>query len=131
MAISKDSGRQYALVAEVPFTLAQIAAGANPALDLPAGAQITGGHLVIDTAFNSVTTDTIAVGDASTANRYLTATSVQALGRTALVPTGFKTTNTQPEILLTYAQTGAVASTGAGRLVVEYIIAARANENQG
>jgi hypothetical protein len=103
MAITKKSGRQEVVSAYIDINFADIvAAGAYSAIDLPVGSQVVGGDMVVDTVFNS-TTNTISVGDASSAARYLAATDTKTAARTALVPTGFRTTATQPAIVITAA----------------------------
>lgn len=127
----RNSDRQYPLTAIVDFTLSDLTAGtAVPAVDLPQGAVVVGGELIIDTAFDSATSDTISVGDGGSAGRYGNAVDVQSAGRTALTLTGYKYTAVDT-IDLTYAQSGAAASNGAGRLIVQYVVDGRGNENQG
>lgn len=76
--------------AEVDFGESDIASAAFDIINLPKNAVIVGGEVVTDTAFDTAGYD-ITIGDATTANRYLTSTDVKALGRTALVPTGYRT----------------------------------------
>ena len=90
MSITKDIGRQYPLVARVDFTYASFGASgvAEEAIDLPVGAVVTGGALVITTAFNSATTDAIEVGDGDAVARFLASQDVKsAAGRFALTGT--------------------------------------------
>ena len=120
--VDRNGGTQYPLVGFQTFALSQLTAGsAVGAIKLPAGARVIGGELVITEVFNSTSTDTIAVGDAGSGNRYLTATNVRSLGRTALVPTGYKTT-APGDVTLTWASGGGTPTTGAGFLTVMYII---------
>lgn len=123
----KNNGRQWALVGRQVFDFSEMEdAVAVEALDLPINAVVTGGQLVITEVFNSATSDTITVsgGGASTA-----AVDVTATGSTALTLDG--TVNTLGDTVdLTWDGTGAVPTTGAGFLIVEYIITGRANENQ-
>lgn len=131
MAITKNRGRQGVISAYVDITAAMIvAAGAYAAIDLPVGAQVVGGDIVVTEVFDS-TTNTLSVGDASSAARYLGATTTKALGRTALVPTGFQTTATQPAVTVTAALTGAAPTTGAVRVRIDYIVNKRASFPQG
>jgi uncharacterized protein (DUF433 family) len=131
MAITKNKGRQDILSAYVDINFADVvAAGAYNAIDLPVGAQVVGGDMVVDTVFNS-TTNTLSVGDASSAARYLGATDTKTAARTALVPTGFRTTATQPSITVTAALTGGAPTTGQVRLRVDYIVNKRAAFAQG
>lgn len=126
------AARQYALVAIANFTQAELPTGvAVDVLELPPGAVVTKVAVVIDTAFDSVTSDTIDVGDASVADRYDSTVDAQAAGQNDGVPTGFETTSSEPNIQLTNTQVGGEGSAGAGRLIVEYVVAGRHNENQG
>jgi len=131
MSITKDIGRQYPLVARVDFTYASFGASgvAEEAIDLPVGAVVTGGALVITTAFNSATTDAIEVGDGDAVARFLASQDVKsAAGRFAL--TGTEKIYTAPDSVdLEWTGAGAAPSQGAGYLELEYVIDDRANEN--
>lgn len=127
-AADKNNGRQYPLVARQPFVFGEMEdATAVEAIDLPVNAIPIGGALVITTVFNSATTDTIAVSGGGVS---LTAQDVKgAVGRWAL--TVDESTNPLGDTVdLTWDGTGAVPTTGAGFLEVEYILIDRANENQ-
>ena len=128
MAIANiDSGRQDVLVAVQAFDYSELVdATAVPAVNVPPGAIVVGGQLVITTVFNSATSDTIAVGDGT--NAYLAATDVTALGATALG--GGLPYSVSDTVDLTWDGTGAVPTTGAGYLVLEYVIDGRACEVQ-
>jgi hypothetical protein len=122
MAITKNAGRQYPLVAEVGFTFAEIPAVAiYEAIDLPAGAIVTGG------VFEVITTDagggTVKVQIGST--DLLAATSTAAASRTFITETDVVTTAV--DTVDVEVET-AVLTTFAGRLIIEYIIEDRATE---
>ncbi len=132
MAISKVVDRQWPLYASVDFTLADLVSGTfESAITLPENAEITGGALVVTTAFDSVTTDALDVGDSGSGGRYLAvAAAVGSLpvGRIALVPAGYRTIGEQP-VGVTWTGVGGT-TTGAGRLEVEYVVKGRGNEVQ-
>ncbi len=138
MAITKDFHRQYPLRAYVPFTYADFGESgvAEEAVDLPAGAIVTGGEIVITTAFNSAggTTpaDTLTVGDGSDDARYAAGVDGQTAARTALGPTGYKyPAGDTVDIKWTpNADTTTAPTQGAGYLVVEYVKPGRSNEVQ-
>ena len=132
MALFPDT-RQYPLVAVVDFTQADLPTGVEvPVLQLPQNSVVTQIDVVIDTAFDSVTSDTIDVGDTTLTTRYSTSINGQTAGSIqAGVPTGFQTTAAEPNITLLNTQVGGEGSAGVGRLIVEYFIDGRANENQG
>lgn len=132
MAIKKNSGRQQLIVASVDINFADLVSGADlPAIDLPRNAVVTGGDVVVTTAFNSATSDVLNVGDASTGNRYLNAQSIAAAGRTALAATGFTTTNGEPAVTVRWTGTGAAPTAGALRVCVHYYVKNRAAFAQG
>jgi len=124
MAIKLNFARQFTKVAYVEVAAADLAGlsgQAQIAIKLPPGSIVTGGALVVTTAFNSATSDALVVGDASVANRYLASTSIAAAGRTALTAPGFVTAGGQPAINVTWTGVGAAPSAGSFRLEVHYI----------
>ncbi len=129
-SLTKDVGRQKVLLAMIEFTYLNIAdtATAVSAIDLPYGAVVTGGYIVVDTVFNVGTTSVLDIGDATTADRYKADVNLKALGVTQLVPTGYKSNG--DAILITPANVGTAATTGSARLFVEYMITGRAAEVQ-
>lgn len=124
MAITKNAGRQYTLVADVDMTAAMIPAVAvYEAVDLPAGAIVTGG------TFEVITVDagggTVAVGIGADVLLAATATSGVIQTRFTQGSAELAATDT---VDVTVA--AAVLTTFVGRLIVEYIIDGRANEVQ-
>ncbi len=126
----RDVGRQTLLSASVAFTFAHVndTAVAVKAIDLPYGATILDGYLIVDEVFNVGTTSTIDVGDLITPNRYLNDINLKALGITPLVPTGYVSDG--EAIWVLPANAGTVATTGKARLIINYVIANRAGEVQ-
>lgn len=129
MPIKKNSGRQDLLVAFVDVSFADLAAGANSAIDVPHGAVVVGGDVVVKTPFNSATSATAKVGDKGDDDRYATV-DLKAAGRTALAITGHKH-NVAEEVLVGFAQVGAGATAGAFRLTLHYYVEGRAAFSQG
>lgn len=129
MAITKKPGRQWPLVAKVPFAFADFGASgvAEPALDLPAGASVIAASLTITTVFDSVTSDAI---DLAGGGVTLSAVDGQVLGSTA--DTTIDSTALTVLTTLTIEWTGVGGSTanGAGFALVEYIINDRSTEVQ-
>ncbi len=127
MAITLGADRQSPLFASVDFTLADLVSGSfEAAVSLPEQAEVTGGSVVITTAFDSVTTDALDVGDSAVGGRYLSVAAgltALPLGRTALVPTGYRTVGKEP-VGVTWTGAGGTTA-GAGRLEVEYTIVGR------
>lgn len=139
--IQKVNGRQWLLTAEVVLNIALdsiqntagvmsplIAGGAlvSDLIPLPPNAVVTGGALVVEVA-SDATTHTLAVGDSLSATRYLAATDLKTVARTALTSTGFR--GAGEDIRLTFAGTG-TPTTGRFTLHLTYYVVDRANENQ-
>lgn len=97
------------------------------AIPLPVNAVVVGGELIVETAGVGPTAYTIAVGDSTSATKYLAATSVLATGRTAL--TGLGLAIAGDNMRLTVASTVANATAGKFRLRMEYVTSGRAMEN--
>ena len=132
MSISKNSARQFVVAAEVEINFSDVSGSSGVAVNaiqLPANAMVVGGYLATDTAFNSATSDTIAVTDPS-GGTILAASSVHAAGGVALTPKGGKST-TQGYVTVTWTGVGAAPTAGKCRLCVTYIQAGRADFSQG
>ena len=124
MAITKNAGRQYTLVADVDMTAAMIPAVAvYEAVDLPAGAIVTGGTLEVITVDAGGGTVKIQVG----AVELLAATAVSSALRVFLTETPVITT--APDTVDVEVET-AVLTTFEGRLTIEYVIDGKTNEVQ-
>ena len=132
MSITQNDSRQAPLVAFVDINLADFADGAvQAAMQLPGDAIVIGGFIQPITTFNAATTATLKVGDAVDDDRYTaTPADVKALAVTPLDITGYQMP-AQGDLIVTYASTGAAASTGKCRLFVEYIRAGRTQSTQG
>lgn len=131
MAITKNPDRQYPLRAKVDFVQADLATGvAAAAIDLPGGARVIGGQIAIVTAGDSVTSDTITVGDGTTANRYASAVDGKATGRTALTPDELAHATGKGVVYITNTAVGTEGTAMVGFLEVEYVIEGRGNESQ-
>ena len=132
MSITKNDQRQAPLVAWVDINLADFSAGAvQAAIELPGGAIVTGGFVQPITTFNAATTATLKVGDSVDDDRYTaTPADVKALAVVELDVTGYAMP-AQGNLIVTYASTGAVATTGKCRLFVEYIVGKRTQRTQG
>jgi hypothetical protein len=129
MSIQQNFERQYPLVAYVDVSYADLAAGVNPAIELPGDAIVIGGDIVVTQVFNS-TTNLLDIGDGGSANRYANDIDLKVAARTALTITGFVYSATDM-LDFTYASTGAAAGQGSFRVTVHYIRKGRGNENQG
>jgi len=131
MAITKNPDRQWPLRAKVTFTQADVPTGVDTdMIDLPGGARVIGGQVGIVTPGDSVTSDTITVGDGTTANRYGAAIDGQAAGVSALTPDELAHATGKGVVTLTNTQVGGEGTAMVGFLEVEYVIEGRGNESQ-
>lgn len=101
------------------------AAGIFDVINLPVGAVVIGGSLVVETAFDTAGYD-VTVGDSASATRYLGSTDVKGTGVTALVPTGYRNTGGL-NLRMAFASDD-VCTTGKAHLTVEYIIEGKSEE---
>ena len=137
MPITKKSGRQEVIAATADFTYADVTDDTYmPAVDLPGGAIVVGGHLAITTIFNSGTDDKFSIGDkvgaASAAKETYADLSAEitAAGAVPIVPTGKK--YSEPSTVgVVWNGSGTAPSAGVGRLTVLYIVEGRAAFSQG
>lgn len=126
-AVRIKSGRQSVVSAYLDVVLANHATTvALSEIHVPAGAVIVGGAVVVTEVFNSTSTDVLDIGDSGTANRYKNDVNLQALGLTALVPTGY--VYTEPSYIKgVWVSGGGTPTTGAYTLRVDYIVRGRAD----
>lgn len=103
-----------------------VAAHAVDVIPLPRGATVISGEVVTDTAFGGSTAINVKVGDATSDNRYLGTTDKVTAARTALVPTGFKSTG--EALRLTVTPTVAPATAGKMTVRVQYTMEDRVSE---
>lgn len=125
----KNYSRQGLIVAMASITADDLANGLNQAaVELPGGAIVTGGFVVVETAFDSADAATLALGDSTTANRYAAALDMKTAGKKDLVPTGYRV---PVQSDLTFTFTGALPTEGEARLIVEYVVVGRSEFTQG
>lgn len=137
MEVLKSADRQYPISAERTITFADglAIAGTDDAvqdlLDIPTGARVVGGEIVVETVWDSGTSATLDIGDGDDPDRY-TASPVDltTLGRTALVLTGHKYTG-EDTIDIDPTLLGTTATTGQAYIRVQYVIEDRSHETQG
>lgn len=102
-------------------------AGLFEVINLPNGAIIIGGDLVVETAGVGPTAYTVSVGHSGSATAFLAATSVLALGRTAVTGLGMAAYDGK-NVRIQIASTGANATAGKFRVRLEYVIDGRLEE---
>lgn len=112
--------------AAVDFGAANTSATTVVVIPLPPNSTVTGGSVDVNEAFDAATYN-VTVGDATTVDRYLTA-DIKAVGRSALVPTGYlNVAGENVELTFTAAD---VCTTGNATVRVEYVVEGRACEVQ-
>ena len=140
----QDSGRQEEVVAYVEIDHSDMAAtdggtiatGTYEVVKVPAGAVVTGGHVMISEAFPaSVTFD---IGDGADVDRYVkkavfpavSSIAEQTLGNaTYLAITGYKYTT--PDTIDIVVAGAAPTASGKIRVCVKYVVEGRAAFSQG
>ena len=138
MAIKLKPSRQDPIIATVPFVLADLTSGtAVPAVQLPANARIKSVILRIDTAVNSGTTDALVVQSNEGTPKSYVSISAAANAVTTGIYTAVSSANlaflnlVQSTLDIKWTGTGTAATTGAGVLIVEYVVEGRAEFTQG
>lgn len=122
-----NRGRQEVLALEQEFDFTDLTVATSlVTAKLPVNAIVLRGAVHVETAFNG-TTPTLAVGKVGATTQYVAAASLATVGVVALTA-GFGIKATGEKVILTPSQTASTA--GKGRLVIEYLIAGRAGENQ-
>lgn len=122
MAITKDEGRQWPLVATVTFAGTDVAAqGTYEAVDLPIGAIVTGATLYCIAADGGSGTIAVQVG-----TTVLIAAADLATNATALSTATAATTTVADTVDVVVAT--ADLTEGSYRLTVEYVMDGRATE---
>ena len=128
MAITKDSGRQWPLIAKMPFTYADADGVSVELIDMPGGATIVDGGVVIINAWDSATTAVLDLGDGTTGDLYVSNADAKATGSTAVIVSGGPSTVVDA-VVLNITNTG-TPTVGDGYVWVAYIIDDRAQEVQ-
>ena len=135
MAITKKSGRQEVISAQIDLTfdtLSSDAAVAEAVIEVPAGAVVIGGFISVNTAFDSTTSDVLDICDSIDDDRYsATPIDLQTLGVTALDIAGYEyQTVNNIAVEWTAGSTG-TATAGSATLYVQYVERNRAAFSQG
>lgn len=101
-------------------------------IPLPLGAVVTGGELIVETAYAGCTAATVLIGIAGATSTLLGSTSLMATAgtRTSLLLTSVMQSNSGANVRATIAYTVANATAGKCRIRVMYTVDNRANENQ-
>jgi hypothetical protein len=133
LAASRAVTAQAPLVQVVTLTQPELPSGKQvSAIYLPPGAMVTGGGLIVTTAFNSATTDVLDVGYTSNPDAYVNggADNGSTVGIKAIVPNGVVHTS-GTWIVVENNPTGTEGTAGVAKLVVEYVVLDRVSEVVG
>lgn len=130
--VVKNSGRQEVIAVKQTLNFGTgkeiDSLGVVGVIDLPAGAIVLDGYLNVISG--TTATATVSIGDSGNASRYLAATSVVTVAKTAITnATGFKTT-VPTTVNITVAGAAPVA-VGVSEIVLRYIVDGRAAFSQG
>jgi len=127
MSASNFSDRQTVLGAAAVVGPANMGAGNEVNIALPAGAVLLRLLALTTTAFDSSTTATMTIGDGTTT--FASAVDVKTLGAETVtnVPKYYPTGGT---LSVALAQTGTAATVGAAVVAPEYVVLDRWSENQ-
>lgn len=100
------------------------------AIPMPVGAVITGGEVIVDTAYVGTTAATVSVGITGSATALASAVNAMAAAgtRTALTMTAPLLCNAGQNIIVTLAYTVANATAGKVRVRVQYTVDGRTSE---
>lgn len=142
MTITKNPGRHGPIVAAIEVLLRDLvgpyltastvievaslttATAYTTAIALPVGAVVVSGTVYVDKVFNSGTSDTLKVGDASDDDRYLADADLQALAPKPLVPTGFIGTAAEAALKITWTKVSTAPTQGRIRIELSYYVVA-------
>jgi hypothetical protein len=142
MLLTTSRQAQYPLVQEFVFSYGDTMVDINgvtqsfgavgtpvvKVFNVPAGAVMRAGDIIIETAYVGPTVATVAVGDSGSATKYAAATSLLSAARTSLTVPNAVTSGL--DVQLTFNITVAAATAGRVRVRFEYTIEGRGNEVQ-
>jgi hypothetical protein len=139
LANGETTSRSYVLCAAAEFSYDDFTSGTGlPFCTLPIGSRVLGGFLDVTTAWDSGTSDTGEIGDATDPNEYIT-----GIDMTSAVTTEFSLSNlfdaagsitpailaATDEILIEITSVGTAATAGAGNAAMFYVDLTKADEN--
>lgn len=130
MTISVPDTRQYPLVSYTAFAFGDLtSAVASKLFEMPLGSIVTGGLYLLDTVFNSGTSDAITVGDTDVDEYIADANAADAVAVTEFTLTGIGVAAANTTVNIIWTGAGTAPTTGAGRVLAYYIVPTRFNEN--
>lgn len=139
LANGEAQTRSYLLAVSASFSYDDFTSGVGLAFcTLPIGARVLGGYCNIVTAWDSGTSDSLEIGDATDPNEYLSALDAQATGTTefslsnlfdaagAITPPIVAASD---EILIEITSVGTAATAGVGNATMFYQDVTKFDEN--
>lgn len=122
---ARSSGEQQIAYLRAPITFALGYTGVKQVGTLPAGCVVLRSYVVVTTAFNAGSTNTMKIGtvasDASFGTGIALGTVGVITGGTALATSATVTPTADTPVVATSVSTGTAPTTGAGVVVVEYL----------
>lgn len=103
-------------------------------IEVPPNSELLRGHVNVTQAWNTGTTHTLDIGDATDDDRYTgTAVDLKTAARTAIVPTGFiyGADGTLQKIRITSVPAGTAPTQGKARIELEFVRIGKASHTQG
>lgn len=130
MANMQSRERQYPLYAVQDFDFTDLVNGSAAGLkvSLPPNSIVVGGSLIVDTAWNSSTSATLALALQGGAT-LLTATNLKATGVTQLT-TPVAVNYGGADVTLTLAEAGTATTQGKGKVLIQYVVVGKSSEIQ-
>ena len=126
MAIpARNDGSQAIAYLRAPITFALGYTGVKQVGTLPAGSIVLRSYVIVKTAFNAGSTNTMKIGtvasDASFGTAIALGTAGVITGGTALATATTVTPTADTPVIATSVSTGTAMTAGAGEVVVEYL----------
>ena len=122
---ARSSGDQTVNYLRTPIDFSLGYTGTKTIGTLPAGSAILRTYIIVTTAFNNGSTNTMNIGTSGTAASYASGVALGTAGvitgGTALATSTLATPATDTAVIATMASTGSAANAGAGIVVVEYM----------
>lgn len=139
LANGEATSRSYLLAVSASFSYDDFTSGTGlPFCTLPVGARVLGGYCDITTAWDSGTSDSLEIGDATDPNEYLSALNAQSVAITEFSLSNMfdaagsitpAITAATDEILIEITSAGTAATAGVGSAAMFYFDPTKADEN--
>ena len=139
LARGEATSRSYVLCVAASFSYDDFTSGVGlPFCTLPVGARVLGGYCEIQTAWDSGTSDSLEIGDATDPNEYLSALDAQTAAITEFSLSNYfdaagaitpAITAATDEILIEITSAGTAATAGVGEAGMFYVDPTKADEN--